>query len=530
MTEIAERVASEPGSTLMMSPSIRGRSGRAEIRPVLPQSKSEQREMLQDFLTNWSGPQSVKTKILKAHEEESFVLDLEGKHLSSLPDGLFLLPHLGNLIVNGNPSLKNLPPDLAYAPALARIQANDCDLHELPENIGQAGELVMLEIKNNGQLTELPASMADLKKFEVIEATRCNLVVLPEGGMGPKIRQIDLSNNPRLSHLPEKLGESPNIEHLELKGCSLSSIPSGIGALPKLKSLNLADNAAMQQLPPGLNFKKVHVGTRGTQIRLMDLVLNQPISPPVRKEQDAKLKHVQKHWGTIQKLIETGGARVAQKAEAARLEVDQGRAGLSNTAQSTPLAGRNWKAANHQIKEWIGQHQPLDTDHLKRLNAMLGQGTMPFNDPDAFEKFGARFGEFRRQPTGFPQGSAAAAVVDEREVGAEMAQFDEWFEQASAQVSQGQMSPAELSAATVQRLMSIHPFPDANGRTARLAGDWVLMSYGLPPANSPKHPIIVFSSGRNPEGPDDAFALTVEGMTKTVEIYEKHLGLKTSRR
>lgn len=90
----------------------------------------------------------------------------------------------------------------------------------------------------------------------MIDATRCNLVVLPEGGMGPKIRQIDLSNNPRLSHLPEKLGESPDIEHLELKGCSFSIIPSGIGALPKLKSLNLADNAAMQQLPPGLNFKR----------------------------------------------------------------------------------------------------------------------------------------------------------------------------------------------------------------------------------------------------------------------------------
>ncbi|MDA8446539.1 Fic family protein [Paracidovorax valerianellae] len=514
----------------MMSPSIRGQAVRSEIRPVLPQSKSEQRELLEDFLTNWAGPQSVKTKILKAHEQESFVLDLEGKHLNSLPDGLFLLPHLGNLIVNGNPSLKNLPPDLAYAPALARIQANDCDLHELPENIGQAGELVMLEIKNNGQLTELPASMADLKKFEVIEASRCNLVVLPEGGMGPKIRQIDLSDNPGLRHLPEIFAEGTNIEHLELKGCSLSNIPDGIGRLPKLRALNLADNIDMQQLPSGLDFKKVHVGTRGTQIRLMDLVLNQPISPQVRKEQEAKLKHVQKQWGTIQKLIETGSARTAERAEAARLEVDQGRAGLSNTAKSTPLAGRNWKAADHQMKDWIGQNHPLDTEHLKRLNALLGKGTMPFNDPDAFEKFGARFGEFRRQPTGFPQGTSAAAVVDEREVGAEMAHFDEWFEHASAQVDQGRMSPAELAAATVQRLISIHPFPDANGRTARLAGDWVLMSYGLPPVNSPQRPIIVYSSGRNPNGPDDALAWTVEGITKTVEIYEKQVGLKPSKR
>ncbi|GKT22664.1 Fic family protein [Acidovorax sp. SUPP3334] len=496
----------------------------------MPQSKSEQREMLQDFLANWSGPESVKTKILKAHQQDSFVLSLEEQNLSSLPDGLFLLPHLGNLIVSGNPSLETLPPDLAYAPALARIQADDCDLRELPENIGLASELVMLEVKNNRHLTALPESMADLKKLEVFEAKGCDLSALPEGGMGPKIRQIELSDNPRFSHLPEKIGESTNVEYLELKGCSLSTIPSSIGVLPKLKSLNLADNPAMRELPPGLDFKKVHVGTRGTQIRLMNLVLNQPISPQVRKEQEAKLKHMQKRWGTIQKLIETGGARTAQKAEAARQEVDQGRAGISNTAQSTPLAGRNWQAANHQVKEWMGQGHPLDTEHLKRLNAMLGQGTMPFNDPDAFEKFGARFGEFRRQPTGFPQGRAAAALVDEREVGAEMAQFDEWFEHASAQVDQGRMSPAELSAATVQRLISIHPFPDANGRAARLAGDWVLMSYGLPPVNGPQRPIIVYSSGRNPNGPDDALAWTVESMTKTVEIYEKHLGLKTPRR
>jgi hypothetical protein len=42
--------------------------------------------------------------------------------------------------------------------------------------------------------------------------------------------------------------------------------------------------------------------------------------------------------------------------------------------------------------------------------------------------------------------------------------------------------PLLLAAQLYQRLLSIHPFQNGNGRTARLVLDWLLLRQGLPPA------------------------------------------------
>ncbi|GKS95431.1 Fic family protein [Acidovorax sp. SUPP2825] len=527
MSETAARVLAEPGADRMMSPSLRMSSAfRVDIGPPIPESKTLQRAMLEDFLRDWAGPQTVKDRILKAHRKDDFVLNLDKADLNSLPQGLFLLPHLGHISLNRNPLLRELPSDLAHAPGLLRIQANDCDLQCLPENLGQAAKLVVLEVGNNRGLTALPESMSALTELQVLQAQDCDLVRLPRGGLGPAVKDIDLGNNPRLTGLPDAIDQSPRIERLMLNQCALSRLPSAVGHLPRLNALDVSGNPGLQHLPEGIDFKHVHIATRGTQIRLMDRVLSQPLDPQVRAAQEGRVQQVRARWSAVRERLEAGGLGAAQQAQAARLEIDRARMGLSSTVESMPLAGDNWNAADRQVREWIAQNEPLDTEHLKRLNALLGQGTWPFDDPEAFEKFGARFGAFRRQSTGFSQGQAGAAVVDEREVGAEMAHFDDWFEAAGRRVERGESSPAEWAAATVQRLISIHPFPDANGRTARLAGDWVLMGQGLPPTSSPKQLIAVFSSGRNPVGPEDALALTVEGMARTVEVYERHLGLE----
>ncbi len=527
MSETAARVLAEPGADRMVSPSFRMTPAFGQdIGPSIPESKSLQRAMLQDFLRDWAGPQAAKALILKAHRKDDFFLNLDKSGLTSLPQGLFLMPHLGHISLNRNPLLQELPSDLAHVPGLVRIQANDCDLQALPENLGQATKLMVLEVGDNRGLTALPESMSALTDLQVLQARDCDLVRLPSGGLGPAIKDIDLGHNRRLSELPEGLGQSPRIERLMLNQCALSRLPSAVGHLPRLNALDVSGNPGLQHLPEGIDFQHVHIATRGTQVRLMDRVLSQPLDPQVRAAQDGRFRQVQARWSTILERMEAGGAGAAGQAQAARREIDRARMGLSDTAESNPLARDNWEAADRQVREWIAQSHPLDTDHLKRLNALLGQGTEPFDDPEAFEKFGARFGAFRRQSTGFAQGRAGAAVVDEREIGAEMAHFDDWFEEAARRVERGESSPAEWAAATVQRLISIHPFPDANGRTARLAGDWVLMGQGLPPASGPKQLIVVFSSGRNPAGPEDALAWTVEGMDRTVEVYERHLGLE----
>ncbi|MCP3475959.1 Fic family protein [Bradyrhizobium sp. CCGUVB1N3] len=64
-----------------------------------------------------------------------------------------------------------------------------------------------------------------------------------------------------------------------------------------------------------------------------------------------------------------------------------------------------------------------------------------------------------------------------------MAAFADWAAGNERDLtSSDPMAVVEFAAQVHQRLASLHPFEDGNGRTARLAMDWVLLRHGLPPS------------------------------------------------
>jgi hypothetical protein len=52
----------------------------------------------------------------------------------------------------------------------------------------------------------------------------------------------------------------------------------------------------------------------------------------------------------------------------------------------------------------------------------------------------------------------------------------------NAELEKGEMHPIKLAAKAYQRLVTLHPYPDGNGRTTRLIMDAILMRGGYPPA------------------------------------------------
>jgi hypothetical protein len=75
-----------------------------------------------------------------------------------------------------------------------------------------------------------------------------------------------------------------------------------------------------------------------------------------------------------------------------------------------------------------------------------------------------------------------------------------------------------FAAEVGQRLNSIHPFQDANGRTTRLITDWVLQRGGLPPAiykDIKETEIVIFP--RDLAGKNPAPGVPVETLTDAVE-------------
>lgn len=78
----------------------------------------------------------------------------------------------------------------------------------------------------------------------------------------------------------------------------------------------------------------------------------------------------------------------------------------------------------------------------------------------------------------FPAGTSKKQLMDD---------FLNWLHE-----SEGSVHPILLSAQARQRIVSIHPLPDGNGRLARIIGDYVLMKAGYPPATIGKS-----KAGRN---------------------------------
>ncbi len=170
---------------------------------------------------------------------------------------------------------------------------------------------------------------------------------------------------------------------------------------------------------------------------------------------------------------------------------------------SASRATQNWKNANERAGEIARSGRPLTLENIRELNRLLNVG-MPANDGVA--------GEFRARTE--TAGGGPSYLTPER-IEPFMNEFMDWLA-----TNQDTLDPIELAGLAYQKLVSIHPFSDANGRTCRLVADIILQSHGLPPAafqGSDEVNVSVFAvpSGNNPVNltPDDA----VQRMTRAVQ-------------
>jgi hypothetical protein len=77
------------------------------------------------------------------------------------------------------------------------------------------------------------------------------------------------------------------------------------------------------------------------------------------------------------------------------------------------------------------------------------------------------------------------------------------------------------AALFAQWIVSTHCFDDANGRTSRLAADWILARFGFPPISFPDPiaSIVTVTADRGPPAPVSAGALTVlHGIEHTLDV------------
>ncbi len=218
----------------------------------------------------------------------------------------------------------------------------------------------------------------------------------------------------------------------------------------------------------------------GSRFEVVDRLLNRELPPELREQ-------LEERWRTIEararRLAELREGLAADDPRSAAIEEAARRLNEQRTTHSGTLMGRNgavpgtdgrsigrqnFDRADAMVSEWANAGERLTLDRLLEINRVLGEG---------LHNNGHQAGTFR----GAGHEVAAGGQVRWRYVEGEhvekaMRSFMRWYERA---LERG-LSPVEIASGVYQRLVSIHPWPDGNGRSSRMAADFVLRSAGLP--------------------------------------------------
>lgn len=140
---------------------------------------------------------------------------------------------------------------------------------------------------------------------------------------------------------------------------------------------------------------------------------------------------------------------------------------LTEKSLDKTLSIMRWRNLNVKFLP-IGLQKPVTLDFLIQLNTA-------FREPKNSE-----FG-FRKTRSEVVHNDEVAYFVPGSAVESEMKQFAATLNSQLEQCDAGKENPIVVAAYSYQKLISIHPFLDANGRTARFVADLILRRYGLLP-------------------------------------------------
>lgn len=165
-------------------------------------------------------------------------------------------------------------------------------------------------------------------------------------------------------------------------------------------------------------------------------------------------------------------------------------------------ARESWNEAESKMSEFLKTKQEINFDSLVWLNNILRRGEPHVADFAYSSVFMVRPGK-----AGVARGDGERALSD----------VINWYN-----LNKDQMHPIALAALTAQRLVSYHPFAEANGRTSRLLVDWILMKNGYPPATWTE---LDYNNFVLEVSPKKAIQNTTQAVKRSLDI----LGLKSSK-
>jgi Fic family protein len=190
------------------------------------------------------------------------------------------------------------------------------------------------------------------------------------------------------------------------------------------------------------------------------LVEHTPLSPAAEAELRSRARLRSAHFSTY---IEGNQLTL----EEARRVIDDDRAEISGRENDVSEVRNYWNALL-RTEDWASRMRPLTEDLIKRLHALVEKGARAKPTP------------YRDGQNAIQDSSTGALIYlppEAKDVAALMASMVQW-----ASDAEGSGLPAPLIAGLVHyQFVTIHPYYDGNGRTARLLATFILQrgGYGL---------------------------------------------------
>jgi Fic family protein len=193
---------------------------------------------------------------------------------------------------------------------------------------------------------------------------------------------------------------------------------------------------------------------------------------------------------------------------------------MTNTVHSTPqeidLARNKWIETDLFLRQAALNKEPITKEFLCELNRKVNLG-------------GKNPGELRSKDDEVTGGDATLynTYLYGEFINESIDEFISWLDRQFSLCDKREADPIELAASAYQRLVSLHPFADANGRTTRALMDYILQRYDLPPAALGQNvkvaifPLIsekINFLPRKALTPNDAVKLIINGVRKSYEI------------
>lgn len=144
--------------------------------------------------------------------------------------------------------------------------------------------------------------------------------------------------------------------------------------------------------------------------------------------------------------------------------LEQSRVAGSSSIRSEPRKLKAWQQADAMVRGWASEGKPLSAEGLCKLNSLLYP----------------KGGKLRQCPVRAGMNSRFMYSFDGF-VEKEVAETISWINTQIRACQEAEANPLLVAAKAYQRMVSTHPFGDANGRTCRLVMDYICLSCGLPP-------------------------------------------------